>query len=310
MLRLENLTKNFGPFTAVEDLTFHLEPGWVCGFVGPNGAGKTTTMRIIATLDEPTKGEVFVNGKSIFEDPYAVRRRIGFMPDHYGAYPAMNCEDYLQFYARAYEVPGDVREKRVRGVMDFTGIDKIQQKDVESLSKGMRQRLNLARALINDPDLLILDEPAAGLDPRARIEFRFLVRSLADRGKTIFISSHILTELAEICDSMLIIDKGKMVTFGSFEDIQKAQGENLELTIRLLDKEKCEALERFLIERQGIIEANVGERGAVRVLGNIEDDDVPALLRAILDAGFPVIEFSRKALTMEDVFLKITDGDT
>ncbi|HPB32061.1 MAG TPA: ABC transporter ATP-binding protein, partial [Candidatus Sumerlaeota bacterium] len=252
MLKVVNLTKVFPKVVAVDRLTFQLEEGRICGFVGPNGAGKTTAMRIIATLDEPTEGEISIGGRSIREYTYDIRRMIGFMPDHYGTYPDLTVTDYLEFYARAYEIEMVARDKRILQIMQFTGLDKIAEKEVETLSKGMRQRLNLGRALLNDPGLLIMDEPAAGLDPRARVELRVLMKQLAERGKTIFVSSHILTELGEICDDILIIDHGRMVAFGDIGTIQRGMQKTLEIQIRLLDESQTSGLERFLLERRNI----------------------------------------------------------
>lgn len=308
MLQVENLTKDFGPLRAVDQLSFTLEKGRICGFVGPNGAGKTTTMRIIATLDEPTAGRVHVDGMSLFEEPYKVRRSIGFMPDHYGAYPSLTCQDYLEFYARAYELERNVRRTRIQGIMEFTGLDKIAPKQVESLSKGMKQRLNLARALINDPKLLIMDEPAAGLDPRARVELRFLVKSLAERDKTVFISSHILTELAEICDHMLIIDQGRSVAFGRFEDIQKELQEGIEITVRLLHAEQLERLEMALSERAGVQSIRVDPNGVIRFGFHEDPGKLPALIRDLMNQDLSIVEFKHGALSMEDIFMKITEG--
>ncbi|MBM4087887.1 MAG: ABC transporter ATP-binding protein [Planctomycetes bacterium] len=309
MLQVENLTKDFGSLRAVDNLSFQLEKGRICGFVGPNGAGKTTTMRIIATLDEPTAGAVQVDGMSLFEEPYKVRRNIGFMPDHYGAYPALTCEDYLEFYARAYELDRSVRRSRIDGIMEFTGLGKIANKEVETLSKGMQQRLNLGRALINDPKLLIMDEPAAGLDPRARVEFRFLVKSLADRGKTVFISSHILTELAEICDFLLIIDQGRNVAFGRFEDIRASLQEGTEITIRLLNADQVESLEMMLSERADVRDLRVDSGGTITFGFHEDVAQLPGLMRDVLNRGFSVVEFKHGAMSMEDIFMKITRGE-
>jgi ABC-2 type transport system ATP-binding protein len=309
MLQVEGLIKDFGPLRAVDNLSFQLDKGRICGFVGPNGAGKTTTMRIIATLDEATAGQVHVDGMSVFEHPYEVRRKIGFMPDHYGAYPSLTCEDYLEFYARAYELDRDTRRTRIAGIMEFTGLDRIAQKEVESLSKGMRQRLNLGRALINDPKLLVMDEPAAGLDPRARVEFRYLVRTLAERDKTVFISSHILTELAEICDYILIIDEGRDVVFGRFEDIRKELQEGTEITVRLLNTEELERLEMMLSERSDVSDIRADLNGMVTFGFHEELQQLPGLMREVLDQGFSVVEFKHGALSMEDIFMKITRGE-
>ena len=309
MLVVEGLTKDFSNLRAVDNLSFHLDAGRVCGFVGPNGAGKTTSMRIIATLEEPTEGQVFVDGRSIFESPYEIRRMMGFMPDHYGTYPDLNVRDYLEFFARAYEIEPAQRSRRIEQIMDFTGLGKISEKKVEELSKGMRQRLNLGRALINDPKILIMDEPAAGLDPRARIELRFLIKQLADQGKTIFISSHILTELAEICDHLLVIDKGRMITFGSFQEIQRAMQKNYEISARLITAEEAPRLERFLLEHRGVADVRVGENGTISFTFLDPPEQIPALIRAVMNQGFSLMEFRPEMLSMEDVFIQITQGE-
>ncbi|MBN1868769.1 ABC transporter ATP-binding protein [Candidatus Sumerlaeota bacterium] len=306
MLKVDNLTKIFGKTRAVDDLSFELEEGDVCGFIGPNGAGKTTTMRIIATLEEPTDGQVRVGGESIHEEPYRIRRRIGFMPDHYGTYPDMTCRDYLEFYARAYEIEPKARARRIDGIMDFTGLGDIADKKVEELSKGMRQRLNLSRALINDPKLMVMDEPAAGLDPRARVELRYLIRNLAEQGKTVFVSSHILTELSEICDHMLIIDQGRKISFGSVEEIQRGLREGFEIRVRLVDPSQVEGLVRFLVQRPGIQDVRPGENGVLLFSLRDEAERIPALLREAVNEGFSVMEFRPETPTMEDVFMRIT----
>ncbi len=309
MLKVVNLTKVFPKVVAVDRLTFQLEEGRICGFVGPNGAGKTTAMRIIATLDEPTEGEISIGGRSIREYTYDIRRMIGFMPDHYGTYPDLTVTDYLEFYARAYEIEMVARDKRILQIMQFTGLDKIAEKEVETLSKGMRQRLNLGRALLNDPGLLIMDEPAAGLDPRARVELRVLMKQLAERGKTIFVSSHILTELGEICDDILIIDHGRMVAFGDIGTIQRGMQKTLEIQIRLLDESQTSGLERFLLERRNISDIRVIKSGIIGFAFLEEIERVPDLMREILGGGFSVIEFRPQTMTMEDVFIRITQGE-
>ena len=309
MLEVRNLTKDFTNVRAVDSLSFHLDAGSVCGFIGPNGAGKTTTMRIVTTLEEPTSGDVLVEGKSIFEDPYRVRKTVGFMPDHYGTYPSMHVCDYLEFYARSYDLHGRERKDRIDHIMGFTGLDNIDQKNVEDLSKGMRQRLNLGRALINDPQLMILDEPAAGLDPRARVELRYLIRELADAGKTIFVSSHILTELSEMCDSMLIIDHGKRITFGNFEDIQKELQDTLEIIIRLAGSERISELERFLSEKRDIHDVRIVDNEKITLTFGSAETEIPSLIREIIKAGFDVLEFRPQQLTMEEVFMQITVGN-
>lgn len=310
MLEVRNLTKLFGSFKAVDDLSFKLEPGRIYAFVGPNGAGKTTTMRMIATLEEPTSGDVFVNGLSIYEHPYEIRRMIGYMPDHYGTYPDLTIRDYLEFYARAYGLDQSIRGTRIDRIMEFTGLNKIDGKRVDTLSKGMMQRLNMGRGLLNDPKLLILDEPAAGLDPRARVELRYLLKQLAEQGKTIFVSSHILTELAEMCDEMLIIDRGRQVTFGTVEQIQSSMQEAVEISVRLVGTpEDMSRFESWLLERAAISQVTPREGLLITFSFAGDKEHVPSLLRDIMAADFPVLEFKPVMLSMEDVFMQITQSE-
>jgi len=321
MLEVFGLRKEFRSTVAVDDLTFKIGTGQVCGFVGPNGAGKTTTMRMIATLETPTRGDIRLDGKSIFDDPYKARRSMGFMPDHMGIYPDLSVEDYLYFYARAYDVAHTIRRTRVEDVMIFTDLDKIRTKKVETLSKGMRQRLNLGRALLNDPTLLIMDEPAAGLDPRARVEFRELVKSLAKQGKTIFISSHILTELGEMCDAMLIIQSGCMISGGTVDQIkQSSSAGTIVIGVRLVgvykepdrppvpDFEVTAKLEGELMERKGrgIVDVTNDGRGVLTVKMQGLESDASSLLKHLVNAGYPILEFVIKSETMEDLFMRLT----
>ncbi len=310
MLEVRNLVKTFGNFNAVDGLSFSLAPGRIYAFVGPNGAGKTTTMRMIATLEEPTSGEIYVDGLSIFEHPYEIRRLLGYMPDHYGTYPDLTIRDYLEFYARAYGLDTSIRASRIDRIMEFTGLNKIDGKRVDTLSKGMMQRLNMGRGLLNDPKVLILDEPAAGLDPRARVELRYLLKQLADQGKTIFVSSHILTELAEMCDEMLIIDRGRQVSFGTVETIQSAMMEAVEISVKLHGTPDDTArLEQWLLERASVSDVLVREGQALSFSFAHDKSHVPALLKEIIQAGFPVLEFKPVMLSMEDVFMQITQSD-
>ena len=310
MLVVKNLTKIFTGLKAVDDVSFELERGRIYAFVGPNGAGKTTTMRMIATLEEPTAGEITVNGLSVRENPYAIRRMLGYMPDHYGTYPDMTTRDYLEFYARAYELERSQRSGRINAIMEFTGLNKLNGKKVETLSKGQRQRLNLGRALVNDPDLMILDEPAAGLDPRARVELRYLMLQLAEQGKTLFVSSHILSELAEISNEMLIIDKGKLLHFGRVSQIQDQMQQALEISVKVHGgDEAVRRLERLLLERASVADVRVLEGDAITFTFHEPQEAVSRLLRDIVQQEIPVIEFRTLAMTMEDVFMQITGSD-
>ncbi len=310
MLEVKNLKKRFGNMWAVNGLNFTLSPGRIYAFVGPNGAGKTTTMRMIATLEEPTSGTITIDGQSVQEEPYAIRRMIGYMPDHYGVYPDLTIRDYLEFYSRAYGIPRDVRVSRINNIMEFTGLDRIDGKRVDALSKGMMQRLNMGRGLLNDPRILVLDEPAAGLDPRARIELRYLLKQLAAQGRTIFISSHILTELAEMCDEMLIIDKGRQVMFGTVEQIQAEMQESVEISIKLIDPETQAArIETWLLEQPQATDVTVSENGTVRLTYPGDRRLCADLLTQLVSAGFPILEFRPVMLSMEEVFMQITESE-
>jgi ABC-2 type transport system ATP-binding protein len=219
MIEVQHVCKSFRQFRAVWDLSFNCAAGDIFGFVGPNGAGKTTTMRMMATLLDPDYGDIKIDGVSVLDEPEEIRRVIGYMPDYIGVYEGVEIREYLEFFAAAYRIPADRRKKLVDEIMEITDLTSVEKKDVSTLSKGMRQRLCLAKTLVHDPKVLILDEPAAGLDPRARIELRLLLKELQKLGKTIIISSHILTELSDMCNSVGIIERGIMLKAGRIDDI-------------------------------------------------------------------------------------------
>jgi ABC-2 type transport system ATP-binding protein len=219
MVKIDGLVRHFDGVHAVDNVSFSVARGQVLGFIGPNGAGKTTTMRILATLDTPQGGDARIGGYSVVDDPEQVRRMTGFMPDYAGVYTNTTVEEYLDFFARAHDLRGDDRRKAVEHIIEFMGIGELRDRHVESLSKGLKQRVALGRAIVHNPDVLILDEPAANLDPRARIELRTLIRELAADGKTILLSSHILTELSEVCDAVTVIERGKILATGSVDEI-------------------------------------------------------------------------------------------
>ncbi len=304
-IELRRLHRFFGTVRAVDDVSFEVAKGQVFGYIGPNGAGKTTSMRILATLDLPSYGDAYVDGFSVVNDPERVRRRLGFMPDYFGAYPNVNCREYLDFFARAYGLVGKERQQALRRVMSFTGLDALAEKPTRGLSKGMKQRLCLGRAMIHDPAVLILDEPAAGLDPRARIELRIMIRELAAEGKTILVSSHILTELAEMCDQVGILEQGRLLAVGSVEEIQKAQRTHSDVKVRVLGGGGPLAawlghrddVERIEVDGELVHFSHQGDRHAEA-----------ALLRAMVEAGFEIIEFGSKQKSLEDVFMQVTRG--
>jgi ABC-2 type transport system ATP-binding protein len=305
MLQLDGLVRHFDGVRAVDDVSFSVDRGKVLGFIGPNGAGKTTTMRILATLDTPQRGDARIGGYSVIDDPDKVRRIVGFMPDYAGVYANTTVTEYLDFFARAYDLKGTARRNAVDNIIDFMGIGELRDRDVESLSKGLKQRVALGRALVHDPELLILDEPAANLDPRARIEFRALIRELAADGRTILLSSHILTELAEMCDAIAVIEKGKILATGTVKDILETVRQRRILSVRLA--RVTEALERFLVEQPGVVNVyDVGGRVQFEFGGG--DDEQVALVGRLIAAGFPVLEFSAHSAGLEDLFIQITEG--
>jgi ABC-2 type transport system ATP-binding protein len=304
-IELRRLHRFFGPTKAVRDISFSVRRGHVFGYIGPNGAGKTTSMRILATLDLPSYGEAFVDGFSVINDPELVRHRLGYMPDSFGTYRDVNCWEYLDFFARAYGLVGRDRVRRLRWVLDFTGTRGMAEKPIRGLSKGMKQRLCLGRALIHDPSVLILDEPAAGLDPRARIELRRMIGELAARGKTVLVSSHILTELAEMCDSVGIIEQGQLLATGSVEEIQRERKQHRELIFRVLDRagemaqrlSEHEHVQNLIVDGQWVRMEFSGEMSAQA-----------ELVKELVVAGFEIAEVTARTKSLEDVFLQVTEG--
>ena len=305
MLQIAGLVRQFDDVRAVDDVSFTVDRGQVLGFIGPNGAGKTTTMRILATLDSPTDGDAFIGGFSVVERPEDVRKLTGFMPDYAGVYANTTVTEYLDFFARAYGLRGADRHTAVDNIIDFMGIGDLRERLVASLSKGLKQRVALGRAIVHDPQLLILDEPAANLDPRARIEFRTLIRELAKDGKTILLSSHILTELAEMCDSVAVIEHGKILAIGTVQEILKGLRARRVLSIQLATPH--DGLERFLLEQQGV--SGLHEAGG-RIQFEFEggDDEQVALIARLIEARFPVLEFRAQSAGLEDLFIEITGG--
>jgi len=325
LLEVRNLSRFYGNLRAVDDVSFNVEAGTILGFIGPNGAGKSTTMRILATLDVPTAGEVLLDGKSVVERPDQARPLIGYMPDRYGTYDDMTVFEFLDFFARAYGQKGRARVERVDSVMDFTGVLPLKDKLTSELSKGMKQRVALGRTLLHDPRLLILDEPADGLDPRARIELRELLRALATQGKAVLISSHILTELSEICDSCAIIEQGRLLATGPVSEIlHRSQGAAPSTEVELKLFATGEALEpalqraeRLLLE-QPLVKSVVVAQDLLRVRLELDagaeakaswvDEACARLLAVLVREGVPVCRFQTRQLDLEDAFLHVTKG--
>jgi ABC-2 type transport system ATP-binding protein len=305
VLQVNGLVRHFRDVHAVQDVSFNVERGQVLGFIGPNGAGKTTTMRILATLDTPNGGDARVGPFSVVDDPGEVRRIVGFMPDYAGVYANTTVEEYLDFFARANDLHGEARRKAVAHIIEFMSIGDLRDRQVESLSKGLKQRVALGRAIVHDPEVLILDEPAANLDPRARIEFRTLIRELAADGKTILLSSHILTEMSEMCDAVAVIEKGRILATGPVQEILERVRKRRRLSVRVAGS--TSTLERMLIEQPGI--ANVHEAGD-RLQFDFDGGDAEQvqLIGRLVAAGLPVLEVSAHGADLEDLFIEITEG--
>jgi ABC-2 type transport system ATP-binding protein len=310
-IEITDLSRYFGSTHAVDDVTFSFNSGDIFGLVGPNGAGKTTTMRILATLDEPTTGDAFLDGVSVVQEPERVRGQIGFMPDSLPTHRDVSVHDYLDFFARAYGLRQRQRMEAIARAEDFTNLAGLRHKMLRALSKGMKQRVSLARALVHDPALLILDEPAAGLDPRARIELRELLKALAEKGKAILISSHILTELSQMCVGAAIMERGRLVKAGRLEDLyrlhESADGKNLRVVaIRVAgDSQK---LRRMLAEMPGVAAVTpVGDFIHARVQG--DEKACGELLAELLKRGLQILEFKQVNVGLEDLFMSVTKGD-
>lgn len=304
-IELRRVHRFFGKTKAVRDITFSVHRGQVFGYIGPNGAGKTTSMRILATLDMPSYGEAFVDGFSVIDDPEIVRHRLGYMPDAFGTYRDVNCWEYLDFFARAYGLVGRERMQRLRWVLDFTRTRGMAEKPIRGLSKGMKQRLCLGRALIHDPAVLVLDEPAAGLDPRARIELRRMISDLSDRGKTILISSHILTELAEMCDSVGIIEQGQLLATGTVDEIQLERQTQRELVLRVTERTAEAAA---LLAARADTDKVLCDGQLIRLEFGGDVNQQISLVRELVTAGYPLAEVTARSKTLEDVFLQVTEG--
>ncbi len=305
LLEVRSISRSFGSVHAVRGLSFAVEPGQVTGFIGPNGAGKTTTMRIIATLDLPDEGDVFVDGHSVLVEPRDACACLGFMADHFLAYPNLTVHEFLDFMARANGLRGRDRRRSVASVEGFCGLDALVHRTATKLSKGMGQRLHLARTLLNDPSLLVLDEPAAGLDPRARVEFRDLVRELAASGKAILISSHLLAELAEICDAVIVIEQGELVVGGGIEDI--ARDMQAHRAIRLRTHGDGKDAERLLLTQPGVQAVTGGSEGITFDFGG-DDEALADLLARLVESGVRPYDFRRIEVNLEELFLRATEG--
>lgn len=305
MLEVKNLVKRYGRFTAVDDLSMEIGEGHIFGFVGANGAGKTTTMKIIAGLLPPTSGEVFVDGVSIFSAQRGIKRKIGYMPDFFGVYDDLKVDEYMDFYSGIYGIPYAERKAIAAQLLELVELGHKRDFYVDSLSRGMKQRLCLARSLIHNPRMLILDEPASGLDPRARVEMKGILRELKNMGKTILISSHILPELAELCTAIGIISQGKMIAGGTVEEIMDKLAHTGKIKVKVTGR--AEEAVRLLQEQPSI--------GGVSLSGEVVEADFKGneqiladILKRLVAQDIPVVSFTEESGSLEAVFMQLTEG--
>ena len=309
VLETKNLTKRYGDFVALNDLSIHVDRGQILGFIGPNGAGKTTTIKILVGLSRPTSGSAFIAGVNCSESASKIKRLVGYMPDRFGAYDNMRVHEYLDFFGAIFGISRSTRRKRIADVMEITDTTYMQDKFVESLSHGMQQRVGIARTMLHNPEVLILDEPANGLDPRARIEMRQLLLRLASEGKTLIVTSHILPELARICNTIAIITGGKLQAFGSLNDVmgrlcpQRSYELQLPTAAQLPKAE--EVLKQCLLVTEPV---TVSQAECVLRFPTVRTElELAEVLNRLVTAQVAVSQFREVASDLEDAFLSVAD---
>tara|TARA_B100001123_G_scaffold450695_1_gene623014 strand:+ start:6760 stop:7737 length:978 start_codon:yes stop_codon:yes gene_type:complete len=305
MIELIDFGKDYGDFTAVERLNLKIEAGEMFGFIGPNGAGKSTTIRFLTTLLKASRGEGIVNGCSVTQDPVGVRRSVGYMPDNFGVYDGMKVWEFLDFFAVAYRIGRMQRKQVIKDVLELLDLEDKRDDFVNGLSRGMKQRLCLAKTLVHDPPVLILDEPASGLDPRARVEVKALLKELRRMGKTILISSHILTELADCCTSIGIIERGQLLMSGPIEEVYRRIRGNRVVEVKFTDK--MDVGLSVIRSSPSLRDCQIDEQSAVIEL-ETDDLGVAALLNQLHQEGVGIRSFAEKEPTLEDVFMMVTKG--
>jgi ABC-2 type transport system ATP-binding protein len=310
IIEITNLSKKYGKRTAVNHLNLSVEAGEIFGFVGPNGAGKTTTLRILATLLRANAGEAFVAGHSVKKSPRGVRGSIGYMPDSFGIYHDMRVWEYLDFFGACYHLREAERKRLVNDLLELVDMTPRRDDMVDKLSRGLQQRLGLARTLIHDPQVLILDEPASGLDPRARVEIRELLVELARMGKTVFFSTHILADVAEICTRVGIIEAGQIVATGTLDELQRGLATQRAVHIGVLDR--ADEAQEFLAALPGVgsvevqTEQNHQPRTRLEVKFTGDDAALSAMLLELATRNFPIVHFSEDSQNLEEIFMQLT----
>lgn len=306
MLQINHLYKNYGRFPAVSDLNLHIPKGDLFGFVGPNGAGKTTTIRMVCGLMPPTAGSIVINGVDALKNPRDIKKQIGYVPDFFGVYDNLKVKEYMDFYGSMYRMTSREVEQVMDDLLELVNLADKKEVYVDTLSRGMKQRLCVARCLIHNPALLILDEPSSGLDPRARVEMKELLLNLKSMGKTIVISSHILSELSEMCNSIGIMNKGKLVTAGKIEDVMEQVFGSNRLVISV--SSDMEFAERLVKEQAGIRVESVGEK-EIRLVHSLSEEEIAQLIARMIGAGVTVTGFHKQEGNLETLFMELTGGE-
>src|SRR5450432_40362 len=312
IIKIQNVSKRYHKLYALNDFTLDIPRGAVYGFIGPNGAGKSTLLRILAALISPSRGEVWFENAEVSQHPSLVQRKIGYMPDFFGVYPDLTTIEYLEFYAGIHEISRKKRKRIIEDLLELVDLAPKRDELVETLSRGMKQRLCLARALIHDPDILLLDEPASGLDPRGRVELRELVHSLQSIGKTVIISSHILPELAEMCTDIAILQEGRLVASGDVEHIVQRFSINRLFEIRILEAERIpDALE--LLKKQPTM-GNITREAEHLLVAEFNGNEqaLPLIMAELITQGIPITSFAPRASSdrLEEIFMSITEGSS
>jgi ABC-2 type transport system ATP-binding protein len=312
IIDIRKISKRYRNVNALNDFSLEIPRGTIYGLIGPNGAGKTTLIRILAALIAPTSGEVWFEKEEVSKAPSVIQRKVGYMPDFFGVYPDLTATEYLEFYAGIHGVPRQKRARVIKDLLELVDLSEKHDAFVENLSRGMKQRLCLARALVHDPEVLLLDEPASGLDPRARVELRELVRTLQSMGKTIIISSHILPELAEMCTDMAIIQGGKMVAAGNVDTIIQQMGGGHQLEIRILETEQIEEAMTLLKKIEGIDNVTREENNVIQADFNGDDQALHSILVDLVSHNIPIVSFAPRSGSgrLEEVFMSITEGNS
>ncbi|MBQ6471075.1 MAG: ABC transporter ATP-binding protein [Victivallales bacterium] len=326
-IQVQNIVKRYRRTTAADHVSFELASGHVYGFVGPNGAGKTTTIKVMSTLLLPDEGDVLYDGVSVVNYPEKVRRFIGYMPDSLPAYRDIAVWEYIDFFARSFGLKGETRHRRLKEIEEFCSLQNMREKYIDGLSKGMKQRVSLARALVNDPDVMILDEPAAGLDPRARLDLKRLIKLLAAQGKTILLSSHILSELQDMCDAAIIIELGRVLACGTIQEIagklvattppplpnsvavQASPPKEEHTILEIHTLEAATAVKQRLLEDPTVLSVDLLDDSKLNVIMHGTEKDIAPVMARVFAAGLPVVGFSRKQLALEEIFMRVTKGD-